>query len=59
MTNQNQNNYKSCVIIPARYKSSRFPGKPLAKIKGKELIIWVCELSEIAVGIKNVIFYPR
>ena len=25
-------------IIPARYKSSRFPGKPLAKIAGKSMI---------------------
>ena len=26
---------KVAVVIPARYKSSRFPGKPLAKIKGE------------------------
>ncbi len=44
----------SCVIIPARYKSSRFPGKPLSKIKNKELIIWVCELSAKAVGNEHV-----
>lgn len=41
---------KVAVIIPARYKSSRFPGKPLAKIKGKEMILWVAEISEKAVG---------
>ncbi len=45
---------KVAVVIPARYKSSRFPGKPLAKIKGKEMIIWVAELSEKAVGKENV-----
>lgn len=28
-------------IIPARYKSSRFPGKPLADICGKPMIWWV------------------
>ena len=28
-------------IIPARYKSSRFPGKPLVEIEGKPLIWWV------------------
>lgn len=28
-------------IIPARYKSSRFPGKPLAEIEGKPMIWWV------------------
>ncbi len=26
------------IVIPARYKSSRFPGKPLAKINGIEMI---------------------
>ena len=30
-------------IIPARYQSSRFPGKPLAMIKGKPMIQWVYE----------------
>ena len=44
----------ACVIIPARYKSSRFPGKPLALIKGKEMILWVAELSALAVKIENV-----
>ncbi len=28
-------------VIPARYKSSRFPGKPLADIAGKPMIYWV------------------
>ena len=28
-------------VIPARYKSSRFPGKPLADIHGRPLIWWV------------------
>lgn len=45
---------KVAVVIPARYKSSRFPGKPLAKIKGKEMIIRVAEIAEAAVGIQNV-----
>ena len=30
-------------IIPARYCSTRFPGKPLAMIKGKTMIRRVCE----------------
>lgn len=30
-------------IIPARYKSTRFPGKPLANICGKPMIQWVYE----------------
>lgn len=44
-------------VIPARYDSSRFPGKPLADICGKPMIWWVCnqvkkvkELSEIYVA---------
>lgn len=32
-------------IIPARYASSRFPGKPLADILGKPMIQWVYERS--------------
>jgi 3-deoxy-manno-octulosonate cytidylyltransferase (CMP-KDO synthetase) len=31
------------VVIPARFKSSRFPGKPLTKILGKEMILHVAE----------------
>ena len=34
---------KTAVIIPARYASTRFPGKPLALIKGKPLIQHVLE----------------
>lgn len=34
-------NQKVIVVIPARYKSTRFPGKPLAEIQGKPLIYWV------------------
>ncbi len=30
-------------IIPARMQSSRFYGKPLAKILGKEMVLWVYE----------------
>lgn len=32
---------KALCVIPARYKSSRFPGKPLAEIHGKPMIWWV------------------
>jgi 3-deoxy-manno-octulosonate cytidylyltransferase (CMP-KDO synthetase) len=31
------------VIIPARYASTRFPGKPLAELAGKPMIVHVCE----------------
>lgn len=32
---------KIVAIIPARYKSTRFPGKPLADICGKPMLWWV------------------
>ena len=35
--------YKKIAIIPARYQSGRFPGKPLALICGKPMIQWVYE----------------
>jgi len=31
------------VIIPARYASSRFPGKPLADLRGKPMVVHACE----------------
>lgn len=34
---------KTVCVIPARYDSSRFPGKPLADIWGKPMILWVYE----------------
>jgi len=45
---------KTIIVIPARYKSSRFPGKPLVKILGKPMIQWVAELSAKVVGKNNV-----
>ena len=45
---------KTIIIIPARYKSSRFPGKPLIQLLGKPMIQWVAELSAKAVGSQNV-----
>lgn len=34
---------KTLLVLPARYGSTRFPGKPLVSIKGKPLIQWVWE----------------
>ena len=33
-------------VIPARYKSSRFPGKPLVDICGKPMIWWVYQQAK-------------
>ena len=37
-----QSGLRVMAIIPARYASSRFPGKPLATIGGVEMIVRVC-----------------
>lgn len=41
-------------VIPARYKSTRYPGKPLVSILGKPLVIHVAEKVERALGKENV-----
>ncbi|MDB4654889.1 3-deoxy-manno-octulosonate cytidylyltransferase [bacterium] len=45
---------KACVIIPARFASTRFPGKPLVLLNNKPMVIWVAEGSASAVGKENV-----
>ena len=45
---------KISIIIPARYKSSRFPGKPLVSICGKEMIIHVVEKCQKVINKKNL-----
>ncbi|MDD8014155.1 MAG: 3-deoxy-manno-octulosonate cytidylyltransferase [Acidobacteriota bacterium] len=42
-------------IIPARYQSSRFPGKPLALIQGRPMIQWVYEGALSAKSLDSVI----
>ena len=42
-------------VIPARYASSRFPGKPLANINGKLMIRRVYEQAKKANGLNKVI----
>lgn len=43
------------VVIPARYASTRFPGKPLADLCGKPMIQWVYERSALCDSVDNVI----
>ena len=45
---------KVSAIIPARYKSTRFPGKPLVEINGVPMIIRVSDIVGKAVGKENV-----
>lgn len=42
------------VVIPARYDSTRLPGKPLADIDGKPMVQWVHERA-VASGAQGVI----
>ena len=46
---------KTLIIIPARYKSSRFPGKPLKKIHGRELVLRVADRCKSLVNKKDLI----
>jgi len=43
------------VVIPARFGSSRFPGKPLAPLAGKPLIQHVYERAQAAPGVQRVL----
>lgn len=55
MTNTiNLKNLNYAVLIPARYKSSRFPGKPLVDICGKPMIQHVWQRCSDAVGSDKV-----
>lgn len=42
-------------IIPSRYGSSRFPGKPLVKLAGKPLVAWVVEAASKAKSLDEVL----
>lgn len=46
---------KVIAVIPARWASSRFPGKPLAMIQGKPMIQWVVEQAGKARFVSEVI----
>lgn len=41
-------------VIPARYGSSRFPGKPLQDICGKPMLWWVYQQAEKARGLDEI-----
>ena len=50
-----RNNLKIIGVIPARLESTRFPGKPLAKIDGVEMIIWVARAAARAKKLSRII----
>lgn len=45
---------RTVVLIPARYSSSRYPGKPLVELLGKPMILWVAKLASKAVPLTDV-----
>lgn len=45
---------KIIAVIPARYASTRFPGKPLVKLKDKPLIQWVVEGAKSAKLVQQI-----
>tara|TARA_B110000971_G_scaffold7361_1_gene7121 strand:- start:2585 stop:3328 length:744 start_codon:yes stop_codon:yes gene_type:complete len=45
---------KSVIIIPARFGSSRYKGKPLVKILGRELVLRVADVCKKTIGRENL-----
>ena len=45
----------SLIVIPARYGSTRFPGKPLVKINGKEMVLHVYDRAKMVKNALEVI----
>ncbi len=45
---------RACILIPARFTSTRYPGKPLVQLLGKPMVLWVAELCARAVGQEHV-----
>ncbi len=46
---------KVAVVLPARYGSTRFPGKPLHEIAGKPLIEWVYRRAQQIRGVAHLV----
>ncbi len=56
MAQTGKNSRKIAVaVIPARYGSTRLPGKPLLPIAGKALILWVAERALAAQSVSRAI----
>lgn len=46
---------KAIGVIPSRYGSTRFPGKPLALVAGKPLLAWVIEGAKTSRKLKEIV----
>ena len=49
-----ENHLEFYVVIPARYASTRLPGKPLLDIAEKPMVVWVAERAELS-GAKQIV----
>ena len=54
LNNLKKNLSEFYVVIPARYGSTRLPGKPLLDIAGKPMVVWVAERA-MQSGAKQVV----
>ncbi|MBI5445632.1 MAG: NTP transferase domain-containing protein, partial [Deltaproteobacteria bacterium] len=45
---------RAIAVIPARFGSTRFPGKPLAPLLGRPMIAWVVEAALRATSVEEV-----
>ena len=52
---QNNNKTRVVAIIPARYESTRLPGKALLEIAGKPMICWVVESALAARNVERAV----
>ena len=52
---QQSSNKKTVAIIPARFASTRLPGKALIDIAGKPMVCWVAERARAARNVDRVI----
>ncbi len=46
---------RTLAVLPSRFASTRFPGKPLARIAGKPMVQWVWEAAAAAPGVDRVV----
>ena len=46
---------KTIAVIPARYASTRMPGKPLADVLGKPMIYWVYKAARACPKLDDVL----
>jgi 3-deoxy-manno-octulosonate cytidylyltransferase (CMP-KDO synthetase) len=59
-TRQQDSHASCCIIIPARFASTRYPGKPLARLRGaggteRTLIEWTWRVAQAVPGVSSIL----